>query len=94
MKYDVTEARKTLRPPLIFGNEEQIRARKLIERVELAKDAIRDCDYGHFYAISDNETDKVRAMELSLAMCDCVSGFDPEIRTGAAFELVREWKKR
>jgi len=40
----VAEARKTLRPPLKFGDEKQIAAHRFLEAVELAKEAIERND--------------------------------------------------
>lgn len=43
----VIEAKKLLVPPLVFGNEDQIKAVNFVEQVESAIQSIRNCKWGH-----------------------------------------------
>lgn len=63
----VTEARKLLTTPLVFGSETQIRARDLLREVDDCKEALLACDAEHFEP--GRRSEKWRR---GIRYCECV----------------------
>jgi hypothetical protein len=81
----LTEARKILKPPLIFGNDAQIKAARFIEQVEECKEAILACDY----------VDEHLACNLSALLdCDCIEKWYDEDKPNICIEALKEAKKK
>jgi len=87
---NIAEARKVLAQPLRFGDESQITARKFLEKVELAKDAIECCDCDHWESTRYNKRSLGEAARW-MANCECVESFPKDVREQAAIVLVNVW---
>jgi hypothetical protein len=87
------DARRTLRGRLWFGDEAQIRARKFIEQVELAKDAIEECEEDHAEAQTVEPTIWKNVWYEEIVKCKCVAKIDEQVRAEAALDFVRiHWR--
>ena len=87
----VRDAREVLRPPLCFGDSSQIEARKFLEKVELAKEALSNCANNHWEAT--RYSDRLRGESARwMACCECVEAFPRDVREQAAIVLVDEWR--
>jgi hypothetical protein len=92
-KMTIEEANYILRPPLVFGDERQIEARRFLEAVEAAKDEIRACKHGHEKRTKVNRESGFETLARVVWTCDCCwDGNDAEREAAAA--LVREWLAR
>lgn len=88
-KVTVSEARRYLAGPLAFGDPHQVNARKFLEKVEEAKEAVRACDAKHeFRNPNKPQGEKARAIRI----CECLESFRQDEAEQAALALVQEWK--
>lgn len=81
-KMDLREARRILTPPLVFGDDRQIRAHEFLVKVEEAKEKIRACAHDdHRFS---------RADKWNVARCSCIVEFSDEVRIAAAEDFAAE----
>ncbi|SRR5258706_15819989 len=75
----VTEARKLLTTPLVFGSETQIKARDLLREVEDCKEAILACDEDHLLPpYKGFRSPRNKKWLDSIRFCECVMKWAPE----------------
>jgi hypothetical protein len=72
----LSEAQRILKPPLIFGNDEQIKAVRFMEQVEAALEAYEKCDENH-------KEYRIYQPSKFQYSCPCIDSFDIEVRRGA-----------
>lgn len=80
----LSEARQALRPPLVFGDEGQIRAVRLMERADECLESYKACaarheEFAPWYA-RRGESNPAAFQSL----CDCVQRFESDVREAAA----------
>lgn len=69
----VTEARKLLETPLVFGSPSQITARNILREVDDCLQAMLKCDADHFEAKRRSEK-----WRREIRFCECVDQWAPE----------------
>jgi hypothetical protein len=69
----VTEARKLLNTPLVFGNPSQILARDILREVDDCKNAMLACDFDHFRTALNSEKSR-----RAIRFCECVEPWQPD----------------
>jgi len=76
------EARSILSPPLVFGDDRQIRAHEFLVAVEDALEHVRACPRDH----------RVHKGQINrrICVCDCVDGFDVDVALAAAQKFAEE----
>ena len=75
------ECLERLRPPLIFGNDSQVRARKVLEEIYELRDVIENCEEDHrsdfrherltYRGRRSNEAAMLEYLEEQIEECDC-----------------------
>lgn len=77
----LAKARAILKPPLVFGNAEQIKAVRFMEQVEECKERILACE---------NVDEHIVCKWIYARNCDCNYKFDDEIVKGALSTIKYE----
>lgn len=81
----MSEAKKELKRPLVFGDAQQIKALAVLEKVAEAKEAIAACESAY---------EHLHERWLDARDCDCNYRFDDEIVEAAMMELKAEKRNR
>lgn len=84
----IKEARAALKPPLIFGNEAQIKALKFLEGVEACALRIASCsNVASHLATARRSNDDIEAEFL---MCTCVDELKTDVQVAALRKLAKD----
>lgn len=94
----VAEAKKALEPPLVFGNEAQIKALAFLEKVEEAKARIAECENLDDHVQMDDSEDGAIVMDdgedgaivLELDDCACTVDFADDVAVAAMRETIKD----
>jgi len=87
---NVREAYSVLKGPLVFGDENQIRAVRWVEKYLECRQKIAECEHDH-----QSDCPQYRAWAEcteDILGCRCVSGFDEEVQKEAVHSFVKECK--
>lgn len=96
----VKQALKILKPPLKFGNERQIAARQLLEKVYEAKDLMLTCEKKDHKELALERFDEdeltkhgyILALERELDDCSCMpKQISAEVIHEVAVSSISEW---
>jgi hypothetical protein len=88
----IKEAWAALEPPLIFGNEVQIKALKFLEDVEICKESLMNCKFWSKHAALSCRADEV--IVAYVEGCVCVALYSDDVVVAALRKGVRDEREK